>query len=79
MSNLAKRKTRLEVVFSDAVRERRLSREVVMTLTPYCISVRLKGTRTRFEISPAGVYNHAVRIAVEKKLAEKKKQKAGAR
>ena len=76
MSTLAKRKTRLIVEFSDAVREQGRLREVTMEFTPYSISVRLKGLRQRFEISPAGVYNQAVRIAVEKRRADKRKRAA---
>jgi hypothetical protein len=75
MTALSKRKTRLCVEFSDAVRERGRSREVVAELTPYCIRVKLKGMRTVFEVSPAGVYNFAVQRAVIAARAEKKARK----
>jgi hypothetical protein len=73
MSSLSKskRKSR-KVEFSDVVRERGKSREVTMEFTPYLVSVRLKGMRQRFEISPAGIYNYAVRIAVERRRLERK-------
>jgi len=54
------------------VRERGKSREVTMEFTPYLVSVRLKGMRQRFEVSPAGIYNYAVRIAVERQRLERK-------
>lgn len=80
MTSLAKRKTRLTVEFSETVRERGRSREVTMEFTPYGITVRLKGLRTRYEVSPAGVYNLGAKLAVEKRRAERKaarKAKAG--
>lgn len=72
MTALAKRKSRLTFETSDAVRYRGKQREVVIEATEYTASVRLKGTRQRFEMSWAGIYNHAVRVAVEKARAEKK-------
>lgn len=72
MTSLAKRKTRLLVEFSDSVRERGKLREVVMEFTPYEIRVRLKGLRSTYSVSPAGIYNLAVRAAVEKARAERK-------
>jgi hypothetical protein len=48
-----------------------------MEFNPYCITVRLKGMRQRYEISPAGVYNIAVRMAVEKARVERKKKRSG--
>ena len=72
MTDLSTRKTRCIVKFSDCVRERGKLREIVFTLSPYGINVRLAGMRTGFEVSPAGVYNLAVRLAVEKTKAEKK-------
>ncbi len=75
MTALAKRKTRLAVEFSDCVRERGKLREVLMTLTPYGLKVRLKGMRSNYDISPAAVYNRAVLLAVEKRRAEKKAAK----
>jgi hypothetical protein len=80
MTKLAKRKTRLVVEFSETVREQGRYREVTMECTEYGITVRLKGLRTRFEVSPAGVYNLAARLAVEKRRQERKaakKEKAG--
>lgn len=77
MTDLSTRKTRCVVQFSDAVREHGKLREVVFTLTPYGVSVRLKGMRQSFDISPAAVYNRAVMIEVERKRAEKKAKKAG--
>jgi hypothetical protein len=72
LSNLATRKTKLSVTFSDCVRERGKLREVIMDLTPYGVKVRLKGLRTSYDLSPASVYNRAVLLQVEKLRAEKK-------
>ncbi len=77
MSSLAKRKTKLSVEFSDCVRERGKLREVTMVLTPYGVSMRLKGMRSVYEISPASIYNLAVLKEVERRRAEKKKAKKG--
>jgi hypothetical protein len=79
MTQLSKRKSRLRVEFSDAVRDRGRLREVTMELTPYGVTVRLKGMRTAYEISPAAIYNRAVLLAVEKRRAEKKAAKKAVR
>lgn len=78
MTALAKRKSRLTFETSDVVRYRGRLREVVIEATEYTASVRLKGTRQRFEVSWAGVYNHAVKVAVEKQRAERKAQRRAA-
>ena len=72
MTALDKRKTRLAVEFSDAVRERGRLRPVTMELTPYGMRVRLKGMKCSFDISPASVYTLAVMKFVAAKKAEKK-------
>ena len=72
MTALDKRKTRLSVEFSDAVRERGRLRPVTMEFSPYGVKVRLKGMRVAFDISPASIYNQAVLKAVAAKRAEKK-------
>jgi hypothetical protein len=75
MTALDKRKTRLSVEFSDAVRERGRLRPVTMLLTPYGVTVRLKGMKCSFDVSPASIYNLAVLKAVAAKRAEKKARK----
>ena len=75
MTDLSTRKTRCIVQFSDAVRERGKLREVIFQLTPYGISVRLKGMRSAFEVSPASVYTLAVLKSVQKARDEKKAKK----
>lgn len=72
MTSLAKRKTRLIVEFSDCVRERGKLREVTMVFTPYAITVRLKGMRSSYSVSPAAIYNAAVMRQVERSRAERK-------
>jgi hypothetical protein len=75
VTDLSTRKTKCVVQFSDAVRERGRSREVIAQLSPYCLRVKLKGMRVWFEISPAAVFNLAVLKEVERKRAEKKAKK----
>jgi hypothetical protein len=75
MTALDKRKTKLAVEFSDVVRERGKLREVVMVFSPYGVTVRLKGMKISFDISPASIYNQAVLKAVAAKRAEKKARK----
>lgn len=75
MTDLSTRKTRCIVQFSDAVRERGKLREVIFSLTPYGISVRLKGMRGSYDVSPASVYNLAVQKFVAKQREEKKAKK----
>jgi hypothetical protein len=75
MNNLATRKTRLCVEFSDCVRERGKLRNVTFDLSPYGIKVRLKGMRTGYDISPARVYNQAVLLEVQKRREERKAHK----
>ena len=72
MTALSERKSRLRVEFSDAVRERGKLREVTMEFTPYAVTVRLKGLRQSFTISPAAIYNRAVLLEVSRRQAEKK-------
>lgn len=72
MTSLAKRKTRLTFETSDTMRYRGKLREIVVEANEFTASVRLKGTRQRFEVSWAGVFNQAVKIDVQKKREERK-------
>ena len=75
MTALSKRKTRLVVEFSDAVRERGKLREIIMELTPYGMRIKLKGMRQWFDLSPASAYNQAVLKFVAAQKAEKAAKK----
>lgn len=80
MSVLSKRKTRCVLEFSDTVRECGKLREIIFELSPYGISVRLKGLRSSYEITPASVYTTAVMRQLSRLKAEKlaaKKAKGG--
>jgi hypothetical protein len=79
MTRLSKRKTRLVITTEDLVRERRKLREVVVEAHPHHAEVRLLGLRKSYVISWAGIYNLAVRNAVEKERAAKKAAKKGDR
>lgn len=72
MTALAKRKTRLTFETSDSVRYRGKLREIIIEATEYTAAIRLKGTRQRFELSWAGIYNQAVKVSVDKARAERK-------
>jgi len=77
MTRLASRKSRLLIETSDMVRERGKLREVILEPHPYTVVVRLKGMRQRYEVSYAGIYNLAARLAAEKARQERKLRKAG--
>jgi hypothetical protein len=78
MTRIDKRKSRLVFETSECVRERGRLREVIFEAeNGYVMKVRLKGMRTGYEISPAGIYNLAVRVSVERARAERKKGRAG--
>ena len=79
MGQLTKRKSRLVVEFSDAVRERGKLREITMELQPYAVLVRLKGLRASYAISPAAIFNRAVLLDVERRRAEKAAKKGKVR
>lgn len=72
MTALSERKTRLTFETADVVRERGKQREVVIECeSAYYASVRLKGTRTRFQISYAAIYQAAARIEAMRLRSEK--------
>jgi hypothetical protein len=75
MSKLCERKSRLVAEFSETIRERGRSREIIVQLSPYNIKVKLKGTRTWYDLSPASCYNLAVMKEVARIRAEKKAKK----
>lgn len=75
MSNLAERKTRLSVEFSDSIWEQGKDRNVTMILSPYILRVRLKGKRTSYEISPARVFKMAALLEAEKRRQARKAHK----
>lgn len=72
MSKLCERKSRLVAEFSETIRERGRSREIVVQLSPYNIRVKLKGCRQWYDLSPASCYNLAVAKEVARQRAEKK-------
>jgi hypothetical protein len=76
MTRIDQRKTRLTFETSDCVRERSKLREVIFEVeNGYIIQIRLKGLRRKYAVSPSGIYNLAVKIAVEKARAERKAKK----
>ncbi|HLJ26610.1 MAG TPA: hypothetical protein VKY85_07855 [Candidatus Angelobacter sp.] len=77
MTALSQRKTRLSFETSDVVRYRGQLRPVIVEANEFTAFLRLKGTRQRFELSYAGMWNQAVKVAVEKKRAEKRSKTHG--
>jgi hypothetical protein len=76
VTRIDKRKSRLTFETSECVRERGRLREVIIEVeSGYVMNVRLKGLRSKYAISPAGIYNLAVRVAVEKAREERRKKK----
>jgi hypothetical protein len=75
LSKLCDRKSRLIAEFSETIRERGRSREIIVQLSPYNIRVKLKGTRSWYDLNPASCYN----LAVSKEVARLRAEKAAAR
>jgi hypothetical protein len=77
MTKLPGRKSRLMIETSDTVREKGKLREVIVEPDPqgYTVALRLKGLQTRYEISWGGIYALAVKLAVERARAEKRKNR----
>jgi hypothetical protein len=75
MTNLETRKSKLHVKTGDTVYERGQRREVIIEMNPYSAIVRLKGMKHGFALSYAGMYNLAVKIAVQAERDEKAKAK----
>ena len=71
MTQLANRKTRMRFETSDTVR----GRAVMIEADAYTLRARLKGTRTSYEMSWAGVFWQAVKVATAKAQAERKAAK----
>jgi hypothetical protein len=78
MSHLTKRKSRLVFTTADTVRYKGREREVVVEVTPFVATCRLAGTRTRYEMSWAGIFQHAAHAQAEKLRAERKAKRKGA-
>lgn len=72
MTMLAQRKTKLRFETADTVR----GRAVVVDVSPYTAIVRLKGTRTRYEISWAGIFWQAVKVKAEKDRVGRKARRS---
>jgi hypothetical protein len=77
VTRLSKRKSALSFISEDTIRYRGRLRNIVVEVdrSGYTGVVRLEGTRQRFSFSFAGIYNHAVQLAVKQKQAEKRAAK----
>lgn len=77
MTSLISRKSRLCFMSEDVVRYRGKLRRVVVEVDTQgrTAQFRLEGTRARYSLSFAGMYNKAVQIEVERQRAVKKGKK----
>lgn len=71
---VSERKTKLTFVTDDLVRFRGRLRPVVVDVYPTTADIRLQGTRTRYPISWAAIYDRACKIAAEIRRSEKRKR-----
>lgn len=79
MTHLNKRKSRLVFTTSDTVRYKGREREIVVEVSPFFATCRLAGTRTRYEMSWSGVFQHAAAVFADKLRAERKAKRKGAK
>lgn len=79
MTRLSQRKSRLTFVTEDEIRYRGKYRRVVVEAdaSGYIARLRLEGTRARFEVSWAGVYQQAAKLHVEAQRRAKREAKKG--
>jgi hypothetical protein len=68
MTSLRERKTRLSFETDATLR----NREIIVEPTPWMCIVRLKGKRTRYEISWSTIFVKAAEIAADKLRQERK-------
>jgi hypothetical protein len=78
MTYLVKRKSRLIFTTADTVRYKGREREIVIEVSPFIATCRLAGTRTRYEMSWSGIFQHAARVYADRLRAERKAKKKGA-
>ena len=62
MTRLAERKTRLSLITNQTARYRGQDRAVVVEVSPEIATLRLLGTRTRYEVSWRGVFDYAAAV-----------------
>lgn len=79
MARLSKRKSKLVFTTSDTVRYKGQEREVVVEVSPFVATCRLAGTRTRYEMSWAGIFQHAAASFAAKARAERKAKRGAIR
>jgi len=74
MAKLSQRKSRLMFTTSDTIRYKGTERAIIVEATPFIAICRLAGTRTRYEMSWAGIFNCAAAAFAEKVRAERKRK-----
>jgi hypothetical protein len=78
VTRLSNRKTRLTFETEAQVKYRGKYRPVVVEpdMRGDVVSLRLKGTRVRYEVSWQGTFEHAAKVHAERLRAEKKQRRA---
>lgn len=69
---VADRKSRLTFVTESTARYRGKEREIVIEVSPHYATVRLVGTRTRYEVSWRGVFDVAAEIYARREKERRK-------
>lgn len=75
MTYLRDRKRKLSFVTNSTARYRGKDRQIVVEVSPEYASVRLLGTRTRYEISWRGVFDVAAEIHARRERERKKAER----
>jgi hypothetical protein len=80
MTRLRDRKTRLECVTEATRKHRRRYRDLVATIGPYAVAVRLAGCpSTRVEVPWESIYELGCKLKVQQVRAERAARKQGKR
>ena len=75
MTRLAERKTRLSLITNQTARYRGQDRAVVVEVSPDIATLRLLGTRTRYEVSWRGVFDYAAEVYADRERRRKKAER----
>jgi hypothetical protein len=71
MQRVSNRMTQLAFITNATARYAGKERAIVIEVQPDTASVRLQGTRTRYEISWRGVFDYAARVTADRVRAER--------
>lgn len=74
MTKIKERKTKLAIETADTIYEQGAHRPVLVEAHPLHATVRLKGTRSSYDISWSAVWSMAVKAEAERVRREKRKR-----